>query len=126
MSENVPYNETRESRQNGTRWAGLALLAVGLFFLADNAGLNLMRHLHLNFNWWALFMMIPGAIILRNVLADYEAKGKQFTRETRTQLVIGVLMLGFASAFLFNINMALFWPVALIGAGVVMLLTTNR
>lgn len=127
MSENVPSNNMRGSRSNAAVWLGLGLLVVGIYMLAADFGLPIPQFLRLNFHWWALFLLIPGGIILRNVYEEYEANGRQLDRHMRSRLLIGAVIVGYAAMFLFNINLALLWPLALIGVGALMLLNViNR
>lgn len=126
MTESLPPNERvhreaprRERRSNSAVWVGLALLIVGFFMLADNIGFNFLRMF--DFEWWALFLLIPGAIVLKNAYDAYEANNQQFNRTTRTQLITGLALIVFAFMFLFNISMSMLWPLALIVIGGLML-----
>jgi|SRR5690606_34190689 len=137
MAENLPVNERteygthRERRSNSAVWVGLALLLFGGALLLRNLGvldalgLGFLRGLRFD-NWWALFMLIPGAMILKNVYDAYEARGRQLTRESRTQLIIGIVIVGFAVVFLFNLSMEMLWPVILIAVGALLLLNVSN
>lgn len=114
------------ARRNTALWGGVALLAVGVYLLFDNLGVNFLsfRWLGINVriihNWWALFIVVPGLIILRNTYAAYQSAGA-LTRHTRSQLVAGGLMTLVGLVFMFGLSMGSMWPLLLIGAGVLIL-----
>lgn len=120
MTENLPPNErpaTAARSTNPALWIGLALLVFGTLKLMETFGL----HLNFGFNWWALFMLIPGAIILKNAYDAYQASGQQFTHATRSQLVAGGLLVVLAVVFLFGLSLSNLWPVFLIVGGLAIL-----
>jgi cation transport ATPase len=120
MSENIPVNERPERRtrltasSQGAMWVGIGLIALGVNFLLQQAGIDL--HLWF-FNWWSLFLIVPGAILLKKVYDGYQANGEQMNRDLRNRLVIGgaLVLVGFSMAF--ELSGAFFWPVALILIG---------
>ena len=124
MSENIPVNERYERRSRlssgsqGALWVGIGLIALGVHFLLQQYGIDL--HLWF-FNWWSLFMIVPGAIMLKKVYDGYQANGEQLNRDLRNRLVIGgaLVLVGFSMAF--ELSGAFFWPVALILIGGAML-----
>jgi cation transport ATPase len=130
MSENIPVNErpARRTRltsgSQGAMWVGIGLIALGVHFMLQQYGIDL--HLWF-FNWWSLFLIVPGAILLKKVYDGYQANGEQLDRDLRNRLVIGgaLILVGFSMAF--ELSSAFFWPVALILIGGAMLFrTTNR
>ncbi len=122
MAQNLPPNEAveqapRERRASSVMWIGLALLIAGAFMLADNLGFPVFNLFRGDFDWWALFLLVPGAIVLKNAYDAYKASGDQFNRTTRTQLLTGAVLVIFALMFLFNISMSMFLPIALLFVG---------
>lgn len=120
MSENLPVNERIKERPSldapgrASMWVGIALLALGGHFLLKQYGIDL--HLWF-FNWWSLFLIVPGAILLRRVYEGYQLNGEQLDRDLRNRLVIGGGMLLVGLGMAFNISAGFFWPVALILIG---------
>ncbi len=129
MSENLPVNErpyaARHGSQSNALWVGMALVIVGGMLLLDNMGIHLFWF---NLNWWALFMLIPAAMILNKGYQSYQANGQQFEGEARRQLIIGGVIAAMAVFFLFGLNTVMLWPAMLILAGALLLIntTTNR
>ena len=125
MSENPSYKgQTLRAarRSNAALWGGVALVAFGVIALMDNFGL----HLRFGFNWWAFFMLVPGAIILKNAYEAYQASG-YLTRQTRTHLVAGSVLVAMAVIFLVGLELSALWPLLLIAGGAAILLgAANR
>ena len=105
-------------RHKGNVTGGLILISIGTYFLLSQ--LNII-HLH---NWWALFILIPAFHTLREAWDSYQANGR-LNSQARGSLTGGILLSMLAAFFLFNLSWGLFWPFALIFAGVAALLN-NR
>jgi hypothetical protein len=114
MEQNYEMSE----RQGRGLWVGVGLIVVGAVFLLDRMGIHLWW---INLNWWALFILIPGGIILKNVYDAYEANGQTLTRTTRTQLLVGLLMVVFAFSSLAGFGMHVAMPILLIVGGAALL-----
>lgn len=98
------------------------LIGLGAFFLLSQLGFSI------DFNWWAIFIALPGFVMLRNVYGAYSAKSGLNSNEI-VQGVIGLILLSTAGAFLLNIDldfMRNLIPLALIVVGVLMLLGRDR
>ncbi len=109
--------ERREARHSGGWIAGLVLIVLGAAFLLQNTGLFYLQ------NWWALFILIPAAGSLSQAYGFYRMNGR-LTRQARSALTSSLFMFAVAFVFLFNINLAFYWPLLLIAAGVLMLINT--
>jgi hypothetical protein len=119
MGENLmERNYEMSDRQGRGLWIGVGLIILGAVFLLDRMGIHLAWF---HINWWALFILIPGGIILKNVYDAYEANGQTLTRTTRTQLLIGLLMVLFAFSSLAGIGMHIVMPILLIVGGAAIL-----
>ncbi len=114
MEQNYEMSE----RQDRGLWVGVGLIVVGAVFLLERMGIHL-AWFHLN--WWALFILIPGGIILKNVYDAYEANNHTLTRTTRSQMIIGLLMVVFAFSSLAGFGMHIALPILLIVGGAVIL-----
>ncbi|MBN1964463.1 MAG: hypothetical protein JW910_07440 [Anaerolineae bacterium] len=102
-------NEQDRGRQIGA----IILIAIGVIFLLGP----------LNFNWWAIFIALPGVMILWNVYQDYTRHGGLESNDV-VRGVIGLFLVGLAGSFLFDLNIGFLgnlWPLALIALGLVLL-----
>jgi peptidoglycan/LPS O-acetylase OafA/YrhL len=69
-----------------------------------------------NFNWWALFILIPAAGSLASAWRTYQNEGR-LSEAARGPLVVGLMFLLAAAIFLFNLSWGTMWPVFLIIIG---------
>lgn len=110
--------EQSESRQDAPaqrRWennwiGGIVLIAIGVIFLLSN-----LTNFYIN-NWWALFILIPAVANFGNAWRNYQAHG-HLSRSARGSLTGGIILTLIASAFLFNLDWGLIWPLFLIVGG---------
>jgi len=125
MNENLPENErARAANRNSTALiGGLILLALGAFFLLRNTGVVDFLHLpYLGVNWWALFLMIPGALLVARAVQGFQS-GRGQQREVRNQAVGGVLLILVGATLMFDFgNWDFVWPLFLIVIGGALLL----
>jgi membrane-bound ClpP family serine protease len=105
----------RSSRIGGA----IFLMLLGAFFLLQQIMPN-------NLNWWALFIMLPGIILL---VEWFSQRNEQINK-----LVIGVGFMLVGLIFMFSrqinilrdISWSVIWPVLLIIGGVALLLRSNE
>ena len=110
--------EQSESHQDAPaqrRWennwiGGIVLIAIGVIFLLSN-----LTNFYIN-NWWALFILIPAVANFGNAWRNYQAHG-QLNRSARGSLTGGIILTLITSAFLFNLDWGLIWPLFLIVGG---------
>lgn len=103
------------SKRNGSWIGGLVLIALGAVFLLQNlTGFDLG-------NWWALFLLLPGAATLARGYGFYQADRGFSPRATGSLVGGGVLTL-LGMAFLFNLDLSRIWPLFLILMGAAILL----
>lgn len=124
MSEHTKSSRREERRERralrrgardagGWGWLGGALLiALGVLFLLQNAG-----YFTEFANWWALFLLLPAAGSFSTALGAYRRDGGEWTKQAIGPLLAGLLFLALMVAFLFSLDLSLFGPVLLIGAG---------
>ncbi len=92
---------------------GGVLVLIGAVFLARNlTGFDLG-----DWNWWALFILIPAVGSLVNAWRLYQAEGT-LPAAARGPLVFGVVLLLVAGILLFELSWGTLWPVFLIIFGV--------
>ena len=127
MSDNLPANERPAStpdstapRMGGAAWGGLALVGVGIVLLLRQTGL-----LNFDFNWWALFILVPAFAIYYQAWNLYR-QTEQFGRRVRSMLVGGSMMAMVAIMFLFDLSWGTFWPIFLIGGGLMALANSGK
>ncbi len=113
--------ERRADRQaGGLGWiAGLVLIAVGGFYLLQNAGI--LPNLTNLANWWALFLLLPAVGTLSAALGAYRRNGGNWSPEVTGPFLAGLLFLGITAVFLFDLDFGWFVPLFLIAAGLFIL-----
>jgi len=134
MSDNVsPFEESEQTRSqdidtdvrgpsprhhgyasfSGSWIGGAVLIALGIVFLLQNAGLDIpfLR------NWWALFILFPAVSSLARAWQAYQSNGQRFTGLVSGSLMGGLALTLVAATFLFGLSWSLIWPVFLILAG---------
>jgi len=110
-AEKAPVKEER----NRNWVAGIVLITIGLFFLVSN-----LTDFTIN-NWWALFILIPAVSNFGRAWQSYQNDGR-LSRAVRGSLTGGLILTLIASAFLFNLDWGLIWPLFLIIGGLAALL----
>lgn len=112
-----PVREVESNRKNvESGWiVGGVLILIGVVMLFQNlTGWSLQ-------NWWALFILIPAVGSFNEAYRGYRADGR-LSRPVRGKLLGGFILTLISFAFLFNIGFGTLWPLALIGAGLALLL----
>jgi hypothetical protein len=132
MNTELPPNErpsqiqpdTSSQRQigplTGPVIGGIALVAIGGIMLVQTMGLT--DRLNLDFNWWALFLLIPIGSIANSTWQTYQANGERFTREVRSKAVMAAVLSVVFAALMFDLDWERLWPVFLILGGLGILL----
>ncbi len=100
------------ARSHSNNWlGGVILIAIGVIFLFSN-----ISGFYLN-NWWALFILIPAIGSFGKAWNGYRENGR-LDGEARGGLIGGLILTLVASAFLFNLDWGMIWPLFLIIGGV--------
>ncbi len=116
MNENV--SSAKPSRRHGgAALGGLILIAVGAIFLLQNLG-----RIGPNFNWWALFILIPAVTTLWAAWMAFVRGGLRFNAAVRGSLSGGLIILTVALMFLMGLDWGVWWPAMLIVPGVAIIL----
>jgi hypothetical protein len=95
---------------------GMILLGLGVFFFLKALGVS-----DFDFDWWTLFLFIPGIAMLTNVWSAYRRTG-HVPKRFREQGVGGVFLILVGSIFLFGLDWGVMWPVFLIIIGIALLI----
>jgi hypothetical protein len=97
-------------------FGGFVLLLLGVILLLQNLG-------YLTFgNWWALLILIPAFWAYVAAWSIYKYNDR-ITRGVIGSLTIGILLTILSLAFLLNFPLGQYWPILLIVAGIVILIT---
>ena len=99
--------------------AGLVLVALGAVFMFGN-----LTGFHLA-NWWALFILVPGAASLWRAYGLYRAAG-QLTPAAGGSLASGLGLVTVAAIFLLGLSWSLLWPLMLVVIGLGLFLNPSR
>lgn len=112
----------RSSRLGGA----IILVGLGIFFLLQQQNL-----IPSDFNWWAFFILVPGALMV----AEAVRRSNSGTGSLDLgRLVVGIILIVIGGIFLFNLQIDIlpdvdwgqYWPVILIVIGVVALLRPGQ
>ena len=95
---------------------GVILVVLGAIFLLENMGIYTFA------NWWALLILIPAFWSFMAAWNIYHYR-EAFTAGVVTSLVIGILLTLLTVVFLFNLTLGIYWPVLLIVAGLVVVIS---
>lgn len=125
--QNIEDKPRRVSNTSGAlyypqRQTILALVVIWLGIVFILQQMNLVT---LDFNWWAIFILIPGAWLLLSACAAY-LKTDGWTQRTRIPLIGGVMLLLVGNIFIFNLDWGKVWPLFLIVPAMLMLLGFMR
>lgn len=95
-------------------WLGIALIAMGAFFLVQNYLGYQLR------NWWALLILIPAAGAFTAAWSTWRsARGASAAAWSFT---MGIVFTAVAAIFLLELPWGRVWPIFIILAGIGMLL----
>ncbi len=110
-----------ENKQNHNIGAYI-LIGIGVVMLFSQFGFGN------DFNWWAIFIALPGLAMLRNVRNAYQID-HELTSNEMIQGGLGIFLVLMALGFLFQIELGFLWnlwPLALIAVGVAMIAGGRR
>jgi hypothetical protein len=99
-------------------------IGLGIFFLLQQQNL-----IPSNFNWWAFFILVPGALMVAEAVRRSNSGSLDLGR-----LVVGIILIAVGGIFLLNLQIDIlpdvdwgrFWPVILIVIGAVALLRPGQ
>ena len=95
--------------------SGVLLIILGIIFLVANVTGHLLQ------NWWAIFIFFPAIANFAKVWNIYREHGR-LTSAIRRPLTGGLILTLVASAFLFELDWGLIWPLFFIIGGLAVLL----
>jgi len=113
MTASQTPQTARPARSAGAALGGLILIALGAIFLLQSLGL-----LGRNFNWWALFILIPAVSSFWAAWMAVSRGGGRFNAAARGSLGVGLIIFTVALMFLMSLDWGLWWPLMLIVPGI--------
>ncbi len=118
-------SDKRNWRPSSNLWIGLAFIAGGAIVLLNQSGL-----LSFEFNWWAVFIVIPAIGSFSSAYNRYRATNNLFDMSVMMPALIGLFMIGLMINLLsgngWNFNWNLLWPIMLIIIGLSMIFGRSR
>jgi hypothetical protein len=103
-------------------WCSLSVIGLGVGFLLQNLGVVNYHSLFGSFQWWGVFILIPGIGALLNALAAYRSNGSQTSWTSQSLLIIGAATCCVAVLTLLGLAWNLLTPLLLIVIGLALLL----
>lgn len=96
---------------------GAAIMLFGLVLLMNNFGYTRIRL----YNWWALFILIPGLNLLMMAFSRYRDTG-HFTAHGKRAGFGGLVLTTIALVFLLGLSWSMAGPILLVFGGLYLLL----
>lgn len=116
---NVPEQDSPPPRKNDSGLvAGLTLIGLGLLFLLVN-----VTDFHIG-NWPAVFMLLPGGLLLAQVVTVSRREGGIY-RTVRPSLIGGLVLIVIGCLMLLHMSLLRYWPLVLIAVGLGMTIARN-
>ncbi|TAM97182.1 MAG: hypothetical protein EPN40_07990, partial [Rhodanobacteraceae bacterium] len=118
--------EPSNATSSALRWRlfpAVAIIAIGLLFLANNLGYNLAfldRH-----NWWAVIILLAAFAPLTHAYERYHANGRVDAEAAYSLLCAGGIVL-VGVLFLFDLDWGTWWPLFVILGGLYTLVPYRR
>lgn len=113
--KNDDWKDWGRHYSNRMTW-GIALIVLGGLFLLDT--LNFVP-IHF-YNWWAIFIMVPGINFLISAYQRYK-QDKEFSDPVRRSGFRGILLVLVSLTFFLNIDWGIMFAIFLIGGGLYLL-----
>jgi len=118
--------EPSNSSPSAFRWRlfpAVAIIAIGILFLANNLGYNLAWFDH--GNWWAVIILLAAFAPLTRAWEVYQARGRMDAEVAYCLLSAGAVVL-VACMFLLNLDWGTWWPLFVILGGLYTLVPYRR
>ncbi len=116
QEDNFPQEEKPRRFRSSGAWWGLVLIFVGAILIAQRLG-----YVGEQFNWWAIFILIPAIGSLSTAFFAFQKSGR-FNAAVRGSLGGGLVVLTVALMFMFGLDWTYWWPLMVIVPGFSMFL----
>lgn len=103
-------------------WCSLSVIGLGVGFLLQNLDVVSYRSLFGDFQWWGIFILIPGIGALVNALVAYRDGGNQINWTSQSLLIFGAAACCVGVLALLGLAWNLLTPLLLIVLGLALLL----
>jgi hypothetical protein len=113
-------SEKKGRNQSSNLWIGLIFIFGGVAVLLNQLGL-----LPFELNWWALFIMLPAAGLLKQAYNRFRTNDNMFAMDAVIPALIGLFLATLSFSLLvgasWNVNWSLIWPLIIIFIGLGMI-----
>ncbi|WIG55242.1 MAG: hypothetical protein OJF61_001028 [Rhodanobacteraceae bacterium] len=119
-------NEPTNASPSSFRWRlfpAVAIIAIGVLFLANNLGYAIAWFDH--GNWWAVIILLAAFAPLTRAWEVYRARGRFDAEVAYCLLSAGAVVL-VACMFLFSLDWGVWWPLFVILGGLYTLVPHRR
>lgn len=103
-------------------WCSLSVIGLGVGFLLQNLDVINYRSLIGDFQWWGIFILLPGIGALFNALIAHRSGGNQITWTSQSLLIVGAAACCVGVLTLLGLGWNLLTPLLLIVIGLALLL----
>jgi hypothetical protein len=109
----TPEQQPVQTPHRRTRFPfiGVVLVILGIVFFLQQTG-----HLTENFNWWALFILIPAVSSLTGMYYAIRNSGT-FNQTARSAAGTAVVFFTLSFMFLFALDWTIYWPLMVLAVG---------
>lgn len=112
-NETLEVKELKQNRRMENVAGGVLLIVLGIIFLLGMGGVKIF-----GVSPWMIFPLLPVLGIGFAAWRRYEANGRKVDRHVVAMLTWGIFPFLFIGAAVFGFNPALIWPLALVFAGI--------
>lgn len=112
-NETYDVKEMKREQRAENLAGGVLLIVLGIVFLMGMAGVEF-----LGVSPWMIFPLLPVLGIGYAAWRRFEANGRRVDRQVVAMLTWGIFPFLFVGAAIFGFNPALIWPLALVFAGI--------
>ena len=102
-------------------WSGASVTLLGVTFLLSNLKVINLHLLFGSFQWWGIFILIPGIGALLNAFMIFQQNDGHLNIASRALLGLGLIICAVAALALFGLDWSLLAPIILIAAGIALL-----
>jgi hypothetical protein len=99
-------------------WAGASIMLLGATFLANNLSLINLHSLFGSFQWWGIFILIPGIGALFNALMVFIRSDNHVTLAAQGFFILGLVICAVSALVLLGLDWNLLAPIMVIAVGI--------
>jgi len=99
-------------------WAGASIMLLGVTLLANNLSLINLPAMFGSFQWWGIFILLPGIGALVNSLVVFVKSGHRLTLPAQGLFMLGLVICAVGALALLGLNWNLLSPIIVIALGI--------